>query len=263
MNLLQRIKDGANRVTEKAQGSVEVGKLNSQISDIEREMEVEFMKMGRLFYEGYRLRDMSEAEGKMIELSRVCSRHQERIDVLRSRIAELKNERLCACGQVVALNANFCPHCGRKQEEPSFARKSTPPPAPVYNTVHEDEEEHQYYGAEDLTDAERELALKMGVSPGYSEVKYSEDELPLEGYEESGPGPEVDNDRRHADELERERERQLELDRRIRDWKVGEQQGPAATSEDNGQREIVKCQICRTDLPKGSMWCPRCGSEQI
>ncbi|NUU61740.1 zinc ribbon domain-containing protein [Paenibacillus agri] len=260
MNLLQRIKDGASRVTEKAQGSVEIGKLNSQISDIEREMEVEFMKMGRLFYEGYRLRDMSEAEGKMVELSRVCSRHQERIDVLRSRIAELKNERLCACGQVVALDANFCPHCGRKQEEPAFTYKAPAPPEPVY-TVHEEEDEHQYYGAEDLTDEEREIALKMSPAGVYPEAGLAEDELPLEEKDESNP--DVDKERRHADELERERLRQLELDRRIRDWKSGEQQDPAATSEEHGVRDMVKCQICRTDLPKGSMWCPRCGSEQI
>jgi hypothetical protein len=59
-------------VTEKAQSSVEVGKLNGQISDIEHEMQLEFLKMGKLFYEGYRSRDMSVAEGQMIELARGC-----------------------------------------------------------------------------------------------------------------------------------------------------------------------------------------------
>lgn len=258
MNLLQRIKDSASRVTEKAQGSVEAGKLNSQIADIEREMEVEFMKMGRLFYEGYRLRDMSEAEGKMVELSRICAKHQEAIDGLRARIAELKNERLCACGEVIALSANFCPHCGRKQEVSAFAHKTPPvPPAPVYN-VHEEEE--RYYGAEDLTEEERELALKLNGT-SYAEPQYSGDDIPQDDYEENDS--EAESERRHADELERERERQLELDRRIRDWKAGGQQSQAATSEDHGARELVKCQICRTDLPKGSLWCPRCGSEQI
>lgn len=59
MNFLQRIKDGASRVSEKAQSSVEIGKLNGHISDIEHEMEIEFMKMGKLFYDGYRSKDLS------------------------------------------------------------------------------------------------------------------------------------------------------------------------------------------------------------
>ena len=107
MKLLQRIKEGASRVSEKAQNSVEIGKLNGNITDIEQEMEHEFLKDGKLFYEGFRSRDMSVAEGKMVELSRTCSKLQEKIDDLRMRIAELKNERLCTCGHVVALEANF------------------------------------------------------------------------------------------------------------------------------------------------------------
>ncbi|MNC69661.1 hypothetical protein D3C75_1203800 [compost metagenome] len=87
-----------------------------------------------------------------------------------------------------------------------------------------------------------------------------EEELPLENY--AGNAQAEERSRREADQLERERERQLELDRRIRDWKASEPE-EAAVSEGGGVRDIVKCQICRADLPKGSMWCPRCGSEQI
>lgn len=94
----------------------------------------------------------------------------------------------------------------------------------------------------------------------YTEVLPVDDELPQEEY--GGAVQDTERSRREADELERERERQLELDRRIRDWKAGEPAEEAASSE-GGVRDIVKCQICRADLPKGSMWCPRCGSEQI
>lgn len=263
MNFLQRIRDGASRVSEKAQSSVEVSKLNGQISDIEHEMEIEFMKMGKLFYEGYRLRDMSVAEGKMVELARGCGRLQEQIEGVRARIAELKNERLCACGQVVALDANFCPHCGRKLEEISLRKEPAPATAAVHtvHTVHEHEdEEDQYYGEEELTEAERELARKPESRTVYAEVQPAEEEAQLEAYDRALP--DTERSRREADELERERERQLELDRRIRDWKASEPAEETAVSE-SGTRDIVKCQICRADLPKGSMWCPRCGSEQI
>ena len=259
MNFLQRIKDGASRVSEKAQSSVEISKLNGQISDIEHEMEIEFMKMGKLFYEGYRSRDMSVAEGQMVELARGCGRLQEQIEGVRSRIAELKNERLCACGQVVALDANFCPHCGRKLEGISLRKE--PAPAVTVHTVHEQEdEEDQYYGEEELTEAERELAKRPEARVQYTEVQPAEEEVLPEEYDRILP--DTERSRREADELERERERQLELDRRIRDWKASEPAEETMVNE-AGARDIVKCQICRADLPKGSMWCPRCGSEQI
>lgn len=263
MNFLQRIKDGASRVSEKAQSSVEVGKLNGHISDIEREMELEFMKMGKLFYDGYRLRDMSVAEGKMVELSKLCLRHQEQIDELRFKIAELKNERLCVCGNVVALDANFCPNCGQKLEELAPKKEA---PAVTIRTIHENEdEEDQYYGEDELTEEEKELALRTEQRPEqrpvYAEVLHDDEEFEPQGYE--SPVHDSERGRREADELERERERQLELDRRIRDWKAGEHLEEAAAVSEGGVRDIVKCQICRADLAKGSMWCPRCGSEQI
>ncbi|AIQ62210.1 hypothetical protein PSTEL_02850 [Paenibacillus stellifer] len=255
MNLLQRIKDGANRVSEKAQNSVEIGKLNSQISDIEHDMEIEFTKMGRLFYEGYRSRDLSLAEGMMTEHSRACLRLQDKIDELRARIAELKNEKLCKCGAVVALGANFCPNCGRKLEQLGGAvpavYQEKPKPAP------QSERPVQY------EEPEAEEDYESGAREPYSYIQAADDEdehlpPPLDDYEGGEEPGELD--RRMADELERERERQLELDRRIRDWQA---RGGHEHGETEGTREMVKCQICRADLPKGSMWCPRCGSEQI
>ncbi|WP_151735728.1 zinc ribbon domain-containing protein ['Paenibacillus yunnanensis' Narsing Rao et al. 2020] len=259
MNFLQRIKDGASRVSEKAQSSVEVGKLSSQISDIEHEMDMHFLKMGKLFYEGYRSRDLTLAEGQMVELSRSCLKLQEEIDELRFKIAELKNERLCKCGHVASLDANFCPKCGRKLEEAAPKKEAA---AYSAQPVFEPEEEDEFYGAEELTEEERELALRMDPRAAvYTEVQPAEKELPPESYREDSQEP--PRSRREADELERERERQLELDRRIRDWRAGEPEEEAPAIQGESLRDTVKCQICRNDLPKGSMWCPRCGSEQI
>ena len=133
-------------------------------------------------------------------------------------------------------------------------------PASVYSVPQYEDEEDQYYGEDELTEAEKELAMKSEQRVVYTEV-YSDDELPLENHADGGQ--DVERDSRHADELERERKRQLELDRRIRDWKTSEKGEELAVSVDSGVRDIVKCQICGTDLSKGSMWCPRCGSEQI
>ncbi|MEK3986159.1 zinc ribbon domain-containing protein [Paenibacillus sp. FSL K6-3166] len=260
MSFIKKIKDSASRVTEKAQNSVEIGKLNGLISDVEQEMEVEFTKMGRLFYEGYRSKDMSVAEGKMVELSRNCSKLQEKIEVLRTRIAELKNERLCPCGHIVALDANFCPKCGSKLEPLSASRKV--PSTPVFvQSVNEDDED-QYYGADELTDEEKEIAMKLHPqSVVYAEVQHLDDELPFEEYKASEQ--DIERERKQAEQLERERKRQLELDRRFGEWHKNEHQEESAVTEDNGVRDMIQCQICRNELPKGSLWCPRCGSEQI
>ncbi len=113
MKILQRLKDGANRATEKAQGAVEISKLNNQIADVEKEMQFHFMEMGRVFYEGYSEEDMTLAEKEMLKHCKTCDGLQEEIEQLRRRIAELKNEKLCKCGRTVELDANFCPSCGR------------------------------------------------------------------------------------------------------------------------------------------------------
>lgn len=260
MNLLQRIKDGASRVTEKAQSSVEIGKLNSRISDIEHEMEIEFMKMGKIFYEGYRSRDMSLAEGEMLEISRVCSKLQEEIDNVRTHIAELKNERLCKCGHIVALDANFCPSCGRKLE--SEAKVNTASVSgQQYSPRRVDPEETLVYTAQVDSNQEAEPEYEDEHSFNYEEVLGHEEELPLPLEDYAVNVHDSKRELQHADELERERERQLELDKRIRDWKASE--FVESDQENSETKDMVKCQICRVDLPRGSMWCPRCGSEQI
>ena len=50
----------------------------------------------------------------MVELAQTCDGLQEQMEAIRNRIAVLKNERVCDCGRVVALDANFCPYCGNK-----------------------------------------------------------------------------------------------------------------------------------------------------
>jgi len=192
----------------------------------------------------------------MTEISRFCLKLQDEINSIRMRIAELKNERLCNCGRIVALDANFCQTCGRKLED--APRGATVAPSSAgYSQRKEDAEETRVYGE----GSNRVQAPEPEYQINYQEVAEDEEELPLplEGYAESLQESRLDQ--QQADELERERERQLELDRRIRFWKeseFGETEGEAVSGQD-----LVKCQICRADLPKGSLWCPRCGSEQI
>ncbi|WP_440115952.1 zinc ribbon domain-containing protein [Paenibacillus sp. QZ-Y1] len=264
MKLLQRIKDGANKATERAQHAVEIGKLNNQIVGLQQEQEVHFTDMGRIFYEGYRAQDMTHAEKGMVDLSQLCDELQDEIDGLRNRIAQLKNERLCECGHVASLDANFCPKCGRKLGEskpaasPVAAAATTAkqeaavaqsPEQPVYDEPAEEE----------LEEAEPYHTVIPSIADLDTESEYNSTEFTLEEKEAF----DAEWERRRDEEMQRERERQQELDERIRYWKENNPIVNTVDVQTEVSREMVNCQICAAELPKGSKWCPRCGAEQI
>ncbi|OAB45426.1 zinc ribbon domain-containing protein [Paenibacillus glacialis] len=235
MDIMKRIKNGAN----KAQSMVEVNKIKGQIIEIEDNMNDHFLEMGKVFYEGYRAEDMSVAETEMVKLSRACDNLRGEIDGLRERIAELKNERLCQCGHVVALDVNFCPHCGTKLlENESKHRKGNSPYTEKKSRLPED--------------------LEI-LDPTYHE---SDEEVePVDSLDNQLQ--DVERVRRQFEELERERERQLELDRRIGNWNNDNDEDMIVEDEGVAPELTFNCQICAVDLQLGSKWCPRCGAEQI
>lgn len=280
MRLIQRIKESANRATEKAQHAVEISKINSQITAIQQEMDVHFLRMGQIFYEGYRASDMSVAETEMTQLSTACDELQDEIDELRSRIAQLKNAHLCTCGAVVPLDANFCPKCGCKLNDEQTAsgqvaavREEIPKDAysfdlhkpeiakkaePVYTeyTEHDVYEQH-----EQERDELQEMREPAGSEHNYAVSDFTPEEKAAFDEEwERRRQEEIEKEHRRLQELERERERQEELDERIRYWKANNSGVEKSATQ---VREHVKCQICTAELPKGSKWCPRCGAEQI
>ncbi|GIP06032.1 hypothetical protein J28TS4_44390 [Paenibacillus lautus] len=276
MKILQKLKDGANRATEKAQHVVEVNKLNSQISEIEQQKNSYYLQMGKVFYEGYRQQDMTIAEKEMVELAQTCDGLQEQIEAIRNRIAVLKNERVCECGRVVALDANFCPYCGNKLANLIDPEESAPeePREPERKSMFD---KREYAAAGEIQEEQDDVQTydyRPNPDPYEPDLYDPEPERQREEIIERSSEPEVDperlrleqeeqeRERRHWEELERERERQLELDRRIRFWQENNQ-SQDYVGDDEATRDMVKCQICSVDLPKGSKWCPRCGAEQI
>ncbi|MDO3411456.1 hypothetical protein QWJ34_16945 [Saccharibacillus sp. CPCC 101409] len=92
MNFLQRIKGGAERASGRAQSAVEIGRLNSHISEIQREIEVHHLRMGQVFYENYRNRDTAPAEEEIMELCTVCDLLSEEVAELRQKIVALRRQ---------------------------------------------------------------------------------------------------------------------------------------------------------------------------
>lgn len=242
MKFLQRIKDGAGKVTDRAQNVVEIGRLNTQISNIEREMGLYYQKMGEVFYEGYRIKNMSQAEKEMVELAKTCDLLLEEREEIRTKIAELKNEHLCgACGKTVAEDALFCHFCGHKlQKQKAQDAGLATEPTVEHNEV-----------TKDTVTVEDDF-----LTPLLEELRISE--------EEKQPVDPV-ADARYLRDLERERQRQEELDLRIRTWNENVDKGDSASApvESTVSINTVSCQICTTSLVKGTKWCPHCGAEQI
>ncbi|KOR76889.1 zinc ribbon domain-containing protein [Paenibacillus solani] len=279
MNILQKLKDGANRATEKAQHVVEVNKLNSQIAEIEQQKNSYYLQMGKAFYEGYRQQDMRDAEKEMVELAQTCDGLQDQIESIRNRIAVLKNERICECGRVVALDANFCPYCGNKLSN-LIDPEETTSEEPKVQERRGIFDQHEYAAAEEeLPEQDERVSYDYRSNPDSYEPdsfesdpyepeperQHEEDDLsePIVDAEQLRmEKEEQERELRRWEELERERERQLELDRRIRFWQENNQ-SQDYVGDDEVTRDTVKCQICSVDLPKGSKWCPRCGAEQI
>ncbi|MDT0125199.1 zinc ribbon domain-containing protein [Paenibacillus sp. RRE4] len=272
MKLLQRIKNGANKATERAQHAVEIGKLNNQIVGLQQEQEVHFTDMGRIFYEGYRAQDMTLAEKEMVDLSNLCDELQDEIDALRSKIAELKNERLCECGHVASLDANFCPKCGRKlgESKPGAAASGAAGAAGVAKTANHETAaaqnpvaEQSIFDAPPVAEEHEETEPYHTVIPSIADLDtepgYNSTEFTIEEKEAF----DAEWERRREEEMQRERERQQELDERIRYWKENNPIVNTVDVQTEVPREMVKCQICASELPKGSKWCPRCGAEQI
>ncbi|WP_017812574.1 MULTISPECIES: zinc ribbon domain-containing protein [Paenibacillus] len=281
MNLLQRLKSGAGKATERAQNAVEVNRMNGHIVDIEREIGVHYLRMGEVFYEGYRAGDMSIAEEEMTELCKACDLLNEEIEEIRTRIAILRNERVCECGAVVALDANFCPNCGRKMEKLAIPS----------------EDRAEFQRERDIIRDEPVVFPTDSSAREQEEEEYEQEELTADEAE-----------RRRAARLREEHERQEELDRLVRSWKqdlgiehdeepeeevpavaataAPKQQNPLQSEPQTVRQEPIQkvvtvteplemevdddidadtfsCQTCGQVLQKGSKWCPHCGTEQI
>jgi hypothetical protein len=129
MSFFKKITDtvskGVSTATEKAQQTVEITRLNSQISGKRKEIEKLYADIGESVYSAYRAHDLSLAESKVIPLCEEVTAIHEEIHTLDDRINELRNEKTCVCGQRVTYDVRFCPSCGHPFPDPQ------PEPEPI------------------------------------------------------------------------------------------------------------------------------------
>lgn len=114
MSFFDKLKDGASKAADKAKESVEIARLYTQITSKSKEIEIEYQSLGRSIY-------IANNEGRLETIGHLVKEHCEKIQSFESEIKQIeykikaiKNEKDCTCGQIVPLEAQFCPVCGYK-----------------------------------------------------------------------------------------------------------------------------------------------------
>ncbi|BBI33038.1 zinc-ribbon domain-containing protein [Cohnella abietis] len=112
------VSKGVTTATEKAQQTVEITRLNAQISGKRKEIDKLFAKIGESVYEAYVAHDLSQAEVKVIPNCDEITAIRVEIEGLSARIKAIRNEKDCVCGKRVPEDTRFCPSCGHQFPEP-------------------------------------------------------------------------------------------------------------------------------------------------
>ncbi len=117
MSFFKKITDsvskGVTTATEKAQQTVEITKLNNQISGKRKDIDKLYAVIGEAVYDAYLSNDLFAAEAQLTPKCEEISAIREEIAVLDARIKAIRNEKDCpSCGKRVSEETRFCPSCG-------------------------------------------------------------------------------------------------------------------------------------------------------
>ncbi|MCD9021380.1 zinc ribbon domain-containing protein [Cohnella silvisoli] len=153
----ETVSKGVSTATEKAQQTVEITRLNAQISGKRKEIDKLFANIGASVYEAYLAHDLSRAESKVIPGCEEITAIRGEIAALDDRIKTIRNEKECVCGKRVPYDTRFCPSCGHPFPEPEpEAVEESPIQADPYVPVDPDSEPEieTFGGAGDLDSLE-------------------------------------------------------------------------------------------------------------
>jgi rRNA maturation endonuclease Nob1 len=112
------VSKGVTNATEKAQQTMEVTRLNAQISSKRKEIDKLFASIGESVYGAFEVKDLSIAEEKVIPFCNEITAIRSEIAVLDDRIKVIRNEKECVCGKRLPFDTRFCPSCGHPFPEP-------------------------------------------------------------------------------------------------------------------------------------------------
>jgi hypothetical protein len=175
MDLFRKISEtvskGVSTATEKAQQTVEITRLHSQISGKRKEIEKLYGDIGAAVFDGYLNKDLSLAEPKVIPACEEIAAIRHEIETLENRIMMLRNEKECVCGKKLPFDTRFCPACGHPFPEPSAQAEREPEPLETVEPLESDTAENagpaeEPAAAADWSDVGRALPVyRMGEEP--------------------------------------------------------------------------------------------------
>ncbi|UVI29574.1 zinc ribbon domain-containing protein [Paenibacillus spongiae] len=138
MGIFDKIKQGATKAADMAQQTVEVTRLNSQISTKRKEIDRCLTQMGQFVFDAYRNTDLAAAEPQIDSISQEILHLQREIISLEMKISEIKNEKHCpGCSNTVPYASKFCNGCGHRFEEHEHLQMTEPEAAPETETEQE------------------------------------------------------------------------------------------------------------------------------
>jgi len=142
MSFFKKITDtvskGVTTATEKAQQTVEITKLNNQISGKRKDIDKLYAVIGEAVYEAYLAKDLSVSEDQVRPKCEEISEIREEIASLDARIKAIRNEKDCeSCGKRVSEETRFCPSCGHAFPPPVVEKD------PIQVDLHVPEEPHE------------------------------------------------------------------------------------------------------------------------
>jgi rRNA maturation endonuclease Nob1 len=114
MGFFDKIKEGAGKAADLAKETVEITRLNTQISSKNRDIEKKHSRIGELIFSAFQINDLATVEDQVTAICQDIATLLNEIQQLELKIKEVKNEKNCICGKTIALNAKFCPSCGHK-----------------------------------------------------------------------------------------------------------------------------------------------------
>jgi predicted RNA-binding Zn-ribbon protein involved in translation (DUF1610 family) len=157
--LSETVSKGVSTATEKAQQTVEITKLNVQISGKRKEIEKLFTTIGESVYEAYLEKDQSLAQVKVVPISEEITAIRNEINALDDRIKAIRNEKDCVCGKRVPFDTRYCPSCGHAFPEPEIV-KDYPIQVETYVPEAPLEEELLDHQGETVLDSDEVAAFK-------------------------------------------------------------------------------------------------------
>ncbi len=119
--ITETVSKGVTTATEKAQQTVEITRLHTQISGKRKDVDKLLHGIGEIVFESYQLNDRSELEEKIKSACEEIVAVQAEIESLEDRILQLRNEKECECGKKVPFDTRYCPSCGHAFPEPEVA----------------------------------------------------------------------------------------------------------------------------------------------